>query len=88
MLVGRTRKWSGERGVSDATDAALVAARVSVFPETVLSRNKTALGAACRNSITDHLVSLHIITSRYAGQHGTWFRESSIPHRMKWLSPS
>ena len=47
-------------GSGDAADAALVAGRVAVFPETVLSRlqrNRTRV-RACRNSITDHLVSL------------------------------
>ena len=61
-------------GSGDATDAALVAARVAVFPETVLSRlqqNRTRV-RACRNSITDHLVSLQGQLPRGWPPGSTW----------------
>ena len=49
-------------GSGDAADAALVVARLAVFPVAVLTRlqqNRTRV-RACRNSITDHLVSLRL----------------------------
>ena len=61
-------------GSGDAADAALVAGRVAVFPETVLSRlqrNRTRV-RACRNSITDHLVSLQGQLPRGWPPGSTW----------------
>jgi hypothetical protein len=65
-------------GSGDAADAALVAARLAVFPVAVLARlqqNRTRV-RACRNSITDHLVSLRGVQPRGWPPGSTW---DSVP---------
>jgi hypothetical protein len=61
-------------GSGDAADAALVVARLAVFPVAVLTRlqqNGTRV-RACRNSITDQLVSLRGVQPRGWPPGSTW----------------